>query len=114
MFVMLPIMPYIIHCILFYIVFYFTSATVNHVVLPSGHRHGYDFRDNDQVDHSASGQYSTHLFTDRATKIINQHNTSQPLFLYLAHQAAHAPLQVATVPVYCISSCRGKPPGQTG
>ena len=63
-----------------------------------GRRGGYDFRDNDQVDRSASGHYSTHLFTDRATMIINQHNTSQPLFLYLAYQAAHGPLQVGHRP----------------
>ena len=44
------------------------------------------------------GQYATDLFTDRAVRIINSHNTSRPLFLYLAHLAVHsanpyAPLQ---------------------
>ncbi|KAL8592585.1 hypothetical protein ACOMHN_026515 [Nucella lapillus] len=54
----------------------------------------YDFRNNDQVDKSVIGQYSTQLFGDRAVRIINQHNPSQPLFLYLSFQAVHGPLQV--------------------
>lgn len=45
-----------------------------------------------------TGKYSTDLFTDEAVNIISHHNTSQPLFLYLAHLAVHsgnpyAPLQ---------------------
>ncbi|XP_067659223.1 arylsulfatase J-like [Haliotis asinina] len=38
--------------------------------------------------------YSTHMFTDRAIDVINQHNTSTPLFLYLSLQNPHFPLQV--------------------
>jgi arylsulfatase A-like enzyme len=40
------------------------------------------------------GNYSTHLFTREAVKIVQQHDTSAgaaPLFLYLAYQAVHAP-----------------------
>lgn len=38
------------------------------------------------------------MFTDHAVNLINSHNTSKPLFLYLAHEAvhsanAHQPLQ---------------------
>ncbi|XP_071545951.1 arylsulfatase B isoform X6 [Panulirus ornatus] len=45
-----------------------------------------------------TGKYTTDLFTAEAVEIINEHNTSQPLFLYLAHLAVHsgnpyAPLQ---------------------
>eukprot|EP00730_Choanoeca_flexa_P012448 TRINITY_DN4284_c0_g1_i1.p1 TRINITY_DN4284_c0_g1~~TRINITY_DN4284_c0_g1_i1.p1 ORF type:complete len:569 (+),score=147.90 TRINITY_DN4284_c0_g1_i1:3-1709(+) len=40
------------------------------------------------------GTYSTTAFTDQAVKIINNHSTEQPLFLYLAYQAVHAPAQV--------------------
>ena len=40
------------------------------------------------------GQYSTDLFTDKAQRIVESHNSSQPLFLYLAYQSVHGPLQV--------------------
>jgi len=40
------------------------------------------------------GKYSTHLFTSRSVNIIEKHNTSEPLFLYLAFQAMHNPSEV--------------------
>lgn len=36
------------------------------------------------------GKYSTDVFTDESVKIINNHNKSEPLFLYLAHTAVHS------------------------
>lgn len=51
---------------------------------------GYDMRRNTTVDWSAFGKYSTDLFTDEAVTIINNHDKSAPLFLYLAHLAPHA------------------------
>lgn len=36
------------------------------------------------------GQYSTDIFTDKTIDVINQHNISEPLFLYLAHAAVHS------------------------
>lgn len=36
------------------------------------------------------GQYSTDIFTKESVKIILSHNTSTPLFLYLAHAAVHS------------------------
>lgn len=36
------------------------------------------------------GQYSTDVFTKESVRIINEHNTSRPLFLYLAHAAVHS------------------------
>ena len=36
------------------------------------------------------GSYTTDLFTQEATRLIQQHDTSRPLFLYLAHLATHS------------------------
>lgn len=47
-------------------------------------------RRNLDVDWSGIGNYSTDLFTNEAVKIIQNHNNSNPLFLYLAHLAPHA------------------------
>ena len=54
---------------------------------------GYDFRRNMSVSWSDYGKYATDIFTDEAVEAINNHgnmNTSQPLFLYLAHLAVHS------------------------
>jgi arylsulfatase A-like enzyme len=45
------------------------------------------------------GNYSTHVFAREAIRVIQEHvNSSQPLFLYLAYQAVHAPDEV---PAHC-------------
>ena len=36
------------------------------------------------------GDYATDLFTKEAEKIIKNHKTKKPLFLYLAHLAVHS------------------------
>ena len=44
---------------------------------------------------SCTEKYSTHVFTERAVSVIQSHaNLSQPIFVYLAFQAVHAPDQV--------------------
>lgn len=54
---------------------------------------GYDFYRDLKVEWGAKGHHNTELFTAEAESVVRQHNTSQPLLLYLAHTAPHAPLQ---------------------
>ncbi|XP_061182937.1 arylsulfatase B-like [Saccostrea echinata] len=51
---------------------------------------GFDFWRNTTVDFTGIGQYSTDLFRQEANMIIQKHNTSEPLFLYLPFQAVHS------------------------
>ncbi|GAB1598613.1 arylsulfatase B [Argonauta hians] len=62
------------------------------------HRHcdtycGYDFRQDVQPVRNNT-QYSTFVFADKTIEVIEEHDTDKPLFLYLAFQSVHAPLQV--------------------
>ena len=50
-------------------------------------------RDELEVDWSVEGDYATDVFTDAAVGMIEAHDDEKPMFLYLAHQAAHVPLQ---------------------
>lgn len=47
-----------------------------------------------QIAWQENGTYSTHLFAKEASRLIEEHDTSNPLFLYLAFQAVHIPAQV--------------------
>lgn len=51
---------------------------------------GLDFRMNLAPSHNSTGRYATDVFADRAISLIENHNKSQPLFLYLSHLAPHA------------------------
>lgn len=53
-----------------------------------------DLREGEEVATAYTGAYSTELFSERAVNIIQKHNSKQPLFLYVAMQAIHGPLQV--------------------
>lgn len=53
-----------------------------------------DLRDGEDAAVNYTGLYSTELFTQRATDIITRHTPEKPLFLYVALQAVHGPLQV--------------------
>lgn len=43
---------------------------------------------------NGTGEYEEFLFQSQVLNIVQQHNTSQPLFLFYAPHIAHCPLQV--------------------
>jgi len=51
---------------------------------------GVDFHRNMLPALDLAGRYATDVFTDEAVRIIQKHDTTSPLFLYLAHLACHA------------------------
>ncbi|XP_023225085.1 arylsulfatase B-like isoform X1 [Centruroides sculpturatus] len=50
---------------------------------------GTDFHNGLKTIRNTAGKYLTDLLTQRAVEIIYKHNSSQPLFLYVAHIAVH-------------------------
>ncbi|XP_063684881.1 arylsulfatase B-like [Bolinopsis microptera] len=63
-----------------------------------------DFRENyydensnlvDDIRNDLTGQYNTYLFTDKSVELIQNHNQSNPFFLYLAYTAPHVPHQAS-------------------
>nr|XP_048311899.1 arylsulfatase B [Myodes glareolus] len=53
-----------------------------------------DFRDGEEPAKEYTNIYSTNIFSKRATTLIANHPPEKPLFLYLALQSVHDPLQV--------------------
>ena len=72
---------------------YFTHRRVGHGI---DFREAYLDEEGDLVERTRgdlTGEYSTNLFSDRAVSIIEQHDQTVPLFLYLAYTAPHDPDQ---------------------
>lgn len=42
------------------------------------------------VAYDLHGQYTTDIITSESINLINSHNTSKPLFLYVSHAAVHS------------------------
>ncbi|XP_052006536.1 arylsulfatase I [Xyrauchen texanus] len=54
---------------------------------------GFDLHDGHRPAWELSGNYSTRLYTERVKDILRSHDRRKPLFLYVALQAVHTPLQ---------------------
>ncbi|XP_067685548.1 arylsulfatase B-like [Haliotis asinina] len=53
-----------------------------------------DYRNNTSPVKTDNGTYSTYRFANEAINIIERHDKTRPLFLYLPFQAVHSPMQV--------------------
>ncbi|XP_017883014.1 arylsulfatase B-like [Ceratina calcarata] len=54
---------------------------------------GYDMHRGDDPAHGFNREYATDLFTEEATRIIENHERGRPLYLQISHLAVHAPLE---------------------
>ncbi|KAJ1128344.1 hypothetical protein NDU88_006723 [Pleurodeles waltl] len=54
---------------------------------------GFDLHEGENVAWDQSGKYSTLLYTQRVSRILAAHNPQEPIFIYVAFQAVHTPLQ---------------------
>ncbi|GCB68116.1 hypothetical protein scyTo_0012230 [Scyliorhinus torazame] len=54
---------------------------------------GFDLHDGENVAWEYSGKYSTSLYAKKVTKVLASHSPKEPLFIYVAFQAVHTPLQ---------------------
>ncbi|CAK6963568.1 arylsulfatase B [Scomber scombrus] len=73
---------------------YNTHVRCYHIAPLNASRCALDFRDGEEVATGYKGHYSTEVFSQRAVSVIAKHNPNKPLFLYVALQAVHEPLQV--------------------
>ncbi|KAE8614011.1 hypothetical protein XENTR_v10007944 [Xenopus tropicalis] len=54
---------------------------------------GFDLHEGENVAWDQAGKYSTLLYAQRVNQILASHNPQQPIFIYVAFQAVHTPLQ---------------------
>ncbi|XP_054165830.1 arylsulfatase I-like, partial [Oppia nitens] len=70
---------------------YYNHSMCSGIIYQTFNTCGLDYRQNmklltDQPDN----QYSTQVYTSKTLDLIDQHNTSRPLFLYVAYQSLHS------------------------
>lgn len=51
---------------------------------------GLDMRNGSDIAYDLHGQYTTDIIGRESVRIIERHNVSKPLFLYMAHAAVHS------------------------
>ncbi|XP_051907739.1 arylsulfatase B isoform X1 [Hippocampus zosterae] len=73
---------------------YYTHIRCSPIAALNSSRCALDLRDEEAAAPGYKGAYSTELFSQRAVRIIAKHDPKKPLFLYVALQAVHSPLQV--------------------
>ncbi|KAM9313007.1 arylsulfatase I [Gastrophryne carolinensis] len=54
---------------------------------------GFDLHEGENVAWDLAGKYSTIMYSQRVSHILASHSPQQPIFLYIAFQAVHTPLQ---------------------
>ncbi|XP_070531573.1 arylsulfatase J-like [Ptychodera flava] len=67
-----------------------------------------DLHDNMKPDWHQNGTYSTYLYTGKAVEFIDNHDKTKPMFLYVAYQNVHSPLQVPQIYVDMYRSVQNK------
>ena len=87
--------------------------------LDSNNTNFVDLWQQDQPAYGQNGTYSTYMYADKAVQVIEQHAVSQqaapkPLFMYLAWQCMHGPLEAPPAYILPVENDAPPKPGQHG